>query len=187
MYSTSPPVHRTPLKLFDPWSRVLSVVPLSEFQRFWDNSNVSRHILGPPRRQRQRWKMPPWSLSLHCPYSLISSSLWLALPPWCVVSAWENAGLSGCYVLRRRPQRSRGVLLEPSVPVVGLTVANTQWVRSQIWMQPFITAISSSIYSVDRAPVSKSNALVIIRVRQNIIVNQEILFVAQGMLGVNEH
>lgn len=51
-------------KLFDPRSRVLSVVPQSEFQRFWDNSNVSRHILGPPRRQRQRWKMPPRSLSL---------------------------------------------------------------------------------------------------------------------------
>jgi len=56
-------------------------------------SKVSRHILGPPRRQRRRWKMPPRSLSLHCPYSLIRPSLWLALPPWCVVSAWENAGL----------------------------------------------------------------------------------------------
>lgn len=112
-------------KLFDPQSRVLSAVPLSEFQRFWDNSNVSRHILGPPRRQRRGWKMPPRSLSLHCPYSLIRPSLWLALPPWCVVSAWENAGLSGCYVLRRRPQGPRGVLLEPSVPAVGLTVANT--------------------------------------------------------------
>lgn len=34
--------------LFDHQWRVLSAVPLSEFQRFWDNSNVSRHILGPP-------------------------------------------------------------------------------------------------------------------------------------------
>lgn len=34
--------------LFDPQWRVLSVVPPSEFQRFWDNSNVSWHILGPP-------------------------------------------------------------------------------------------------------------------------------------------
>lgn len=33
---------------FDPRWRVLSAVPPSEFQRFWDNSNVSRHILGPP-------------------------------------------------------------------------------------------------------------------------------------------
>lgn len=81
--------------------------------------------LVPPRRQRRRWKMPPRSLCLHCPYSLISPSLRLALPPWCVVSAWENAGLSGCYVLRRRPQWSRGVLLEPSVPAVGLAVADT--------------------------------------------------------------
>lgn len=69
--------------------------------------------------------MVPSSFSLHCLYSLIRPSLWLALPPWCVVSAWENAGLSGCYVLRRRPQGPRGVLLEPSVPAVGLTVANT--------------------------------------------------------------
>lgn len=70
---------------FDPRPRVLSVVPLSEFQRFWDNSNISRHILGPLRRQWRRWKMPPLPLSLHCPYSLIRPSLWLVLPPWCVV------------------------------------------------------------------------------------------------------
>lgn len=63
--------------------------------------------------------LPPLSLLFN------QASLWLALPPWCVVSAWENAGLSGCYVLRRRPQGPRGVLLEPSVPAVGLTVANT--------------------------------------------------------------
>lgn len=69
--------------------------------------------------------MVPSSLSLHCLYSLIKPSLWLELPPWCVVSAWENAGLSGSYVLRRRPQGPSGVLLEPSVPAVALRVANT--------------------------------------------------------------
>lgn len=58
-------------KLFDPRSRVLSAVPPSEFQRFWDNSNVSRHILGPPMRQWRRWKMPPWSPA-HSP-SIVST------------------------------------------------------------------------------------------------------------------
>ncbi|MEQ2175277.1 hypothetical protein GOODEAATRI_016501, partial [Goodea atripinnis] len=67
--------------------------------------------------------MVPGSLSLHCLYSLIRPSLRLPLPPWCVVSAWENAGLSGCYELRRRPQGPSGVLLEPSVPAMGLQVA----------------------------------------------------------------
>lgn len=117
MCSSPPQVHRTPSRSpLIPGSRVLSAVPQSEFQRFWDNSNVSRpHTWSPPprphsppeRRRRRRWKnataLSP-SLSLHCPYSLISPSLRLALPPWCVVSAWENAGLSGCCAPRRRPQ-----------------------------------------------------------------------------------
>lgn len=109
--------------LFDPRWRVLSAVPPSEFQRFWDNSNVSRHILGPPWETAAATENAT-ALSLPLlSHSLISPSLRLPLPPWCVVLAWENAGLSGCYVLRSRPQRSRRVMLEPSVPAVGLTAA----------------------------------------------------------------
>lgn len=69
--------------LFDPRWRVLSAVPPSEFQRCWDNSNVSRHILGPPWETAAAMEnATALSLSLHCPYSLISPSLWLQLPPW---------------------------------------------------------------------------------------------------------
>lgn len=63
-------------KLFDPWSRVLSVVPLSEFQRFWDNSNVSLHILGPPQETAAEMEnatmvsLPPLSLLFNQPLSV---------------------------------------------------------------------------------------------------------------------
>lgn len=119
--TTSPP-HSSPVSLIpgggsSPWCLRLNSRDSGIIQTFHGTYSV------PPGRQRQRRKMPPRSLSLYCPHSLISPSLRLPLPPWCVVLAWENAGLSGCYVLRSRPQRSRRVMLEPSVPAVGLTAA----------------------------------------------------------------
>lgn len=116
MCMSPPQVYRTPSRSpLIPGSRVLSAVPQSEFQRFWDNSNVSRlhtcthhphlHPLEETAAEMEKChRALTLSLPLHCPYSLISPSLRLALPPWCVVSAWENAGLSGCCAPRRRPQ-----------------------------------------------------------------------------------
>lgn len=66
---------------FDPRWRVLSA---SEFQRFWDNSNVSRHILG-PHWETVAAKENATALSLP-PLSLVFNQSLSAAPVVCCLS-----------------------------------------------------------------------------------------------------
>lgn len=91
-------------KAFDPRSRVLSAVPQSEFQRFWDNSNVSRHILGPPQETAAEMEnattvsLPPLSLLFNQPLSAARAatvvcclSLGKCRPKWLLCAEAQTA------------------------------------------------------------------------------------------------
>lgn len=106
--------------LFDPRWRVLSVVPPSEFQRFWDNSNVSWHILGPPwetaaaTENATALSLPPLSLLFNQSLSVAPAttavcclSLGKCRPKWLLCAEEPTAELqrgdAGALRASRRP------------------------------------------------------------------------------------